>query len=71
MSRVIEKLTEEQVARAHMRAGSGFEAEANVKVTPVGLLALGSLMAAILLSTAVIVRVARPPIAPPHLTKLP
>jgi hypothetical protein len=59
MSRMTETLTEKQTARAHMRAGSGFETEASVTVTPMGLFAAGGLMAAILLSTAAIVRAAR------------
>jgi hypothetical protein len=42
-----------------MRAGSGFEAEANVTVTPAGLLAVGGLVAAILLSVVPIVRASR------------
>jgi hypothetical protein len=59
MARIADSLTEPQTARAKMRAGSGFEAEASVTVTPVGLLAVGGLMAAILLSSAAIVRAAR------------
>jgi len=59
MSRIADTLSEKQVARAHMCAGSGFETEASVTVTPMGLLAIGGMMGAILLSTAAIVRAAR------------
>lgn len=59
MSRITDTLTAPQVARARMRAGSGFDAEANVTVTPVGLLAIGGMVGAILLSTAAIVRASR------------
>ena len=59
MSRITDTLTAPQVARARMRAGGGFEAEASVTVTPVGLLAVGGMVGAILLSTAAIVRAAR------------
>ena len=59
MPRIADTLNEKQVARAHMRAGSGFEAEASVTVTLMGLFAVGGLMAAILLSSAAIVRAAR------------
>jgi hypothetical protein len=58
MSRITDTLTAPQVARARMRAGGGFEAEASVTVTPVGLLAIGGVVGAILLSTAAIVRAA-------------
>ena len=56
MARIVDSLTEPQTARARMRAGSGFEAEASVTVSPVGLLAVGGLVAAILLSVVPIVR---------------
>jgi hypothetical protein len=56
MSRITDTLTTPQVARARMRAGSGFEAEASVTMTPVGLLAIGGLVGAILLSVVPIVR---------------
>lgn len=59
MSRITDTLTAPQTARAKMRAGSGFEAETSVTVTPVGLLAVGGLVGAILLSSAAIVRAAR------------
>jgi len=59
MSRIADTLAAPQIARARMRAGSGFEAEASVTVSPLGLLAIGGLMAAILLSTASIVRAER------------
>jgi len=59
MTRIADSLIEPQTARAKMRAGSGFEAEASVTVTPVGILALGGLMAAILMSSAAIVSAAR------------
>ena len=59
MSRITDALTAPQTARAKMRAGSGFEAESSVTVTPVGLLAIGGLVAAILLSAAPLVRAKR------------
>jgi hypothetical protein len=59
MSRIVESLTEPQTARARMRAGGGFEAEASVTVSPAGLLAIGGLVAAILLSMVPIVRASR------------
>lgn len=59
MARIVESLTEPQTARARMRPGSGFEAEASVTMTPIGLLAIGGLVAAILLSVPPIVRAAR------------
>jgi len=54
-----------------MRAGSGLEAEAIVTVSPIGLLAFGGLVAAILLSVVPIVRASRQRIAPPDVPKLP
>ena len=54
-----------------MRVGSGVEAEAMVSVSPVGLLAFGGLVAAILLSVVPIVRAARQRAAPPDLPRLP
>jgi hypothetical protein len=71
MSRIVESLSEPQTARARMRAGSGFEAEAMVSISPVGLLAIGGLVAAILLSVVPIVRASRQRIAPPDAPKLP
>ena len=59
MSRITDTLTEPQTARARMRAGSGFEAVAVVTVTPAGLLAIGGLVAVILLSLPPIVRATR------------
>jgi hypothetical protein len=59
MSRIVDALTAPQTARAGMRAGSGFEAEASVTVSPAGLLAIGGLVAAILLSVVPIVRASR------------
>jgi len=59
MSRITDTLTAPQIARAKMRAGSGFEAEASVTMTPVGLLAIGGLVGAILLSVVPIVRASR------------
>lgn len=47
-----------QAARATMRAG-GFVMEAEVRATPLGLLAVGGLVAAILLSVPSIVRASR------------
>jgi hypothetical protein len=71
LSRIVESLSEPQTARARMRAGSGFEAEAMVSLSPVGLLAIGGLVAAILLSVVPIVRASRQRIAPPDRPKLP
>jgi hypothetical protein len=71
VARIVDSLTEPQTARARMRAGSGFEAEAIVSVSPVGLLAIGGLVAAILLSVVPIVRASRQRIAPPDVPKLP
>jgi len=59
MSRITDTLTAPQTARARMRAGAGFEAEASVTVTPAGLLAIGGLVGAILLSVVPIVRASR------------
>lgn len=64
MARIVDSLSEPQTARARMRAGS-IDAEAMVSVSPVGLLAFGGLMAAILLSSAAIVRAARRRVARP------
>jgi hypothetical protein len=47
-----------QVARSRVTIG-GFSAEADVAVTPVGMLAFGGLVAMILLSVVPIVRAAR------------
>jgi hypothetical protein len=71
MSRIVESLTEPQTARARMRAGSKFEAEAMVSLSPVGLLAFGGLVAAILLSVVPIVRASRQRIVSPDVPKLP
>jgi len=70
-SRIADTLTEPQTARAKMRAGSGFEAEASVTLSPVGLLAFGGLVAAILLSVVPIVRASRKRIGRPDVPKLP
>jgi len=61
VARIVESLTEPQTARARMRAGSGFEAEASVTISPLGLLAVGGMVGAILLAVVPIVRF---PIAP-------
>ena len=45
-----------QRAEAQMRFGRRAKLRASVEVTPIGLLAIGGLMAAILLSSAAIVR---------------
>lgn len=45
-----------QIARATIRAGDRFVMESEVRVTPLGLLAIGGLVAAILLSVPPIVR---------------
>ena len=71
VARIAESLTEPLTARARMRAGSGFEAEASVTITPAGLLAIGGLVAAILLSVPPIIRAARQRVSPPDLPKLP
>jgi len=52
-------LTMPQVARVRVRLGERAEASAEVVVTPVGLLAIGGLVAAILLSIPPIVRATR------------
>jgi hypothetical protein len=52
------RLTAPQTARATMRAGKSFVMEAEVRFTPLGLLAVGGLVAAILLSVPPIVRAA-------------
>jgi len=52
-------LTTPQIARLRARIGERAEASAEVVVTPVGLLAIGGLVAAILLSIPPIVRAAR------------
>lgn len=49
-----------QSARATLRAGERFVMEAEVRATPLGLLAVGGLVAAILLSVPPIVRAAQP-----------
>jgi len=59
MSRITDTLTAPQTASARMRAGSGFEAEASVTVSPLGLLAFGGLVGAILLSVVPIVKASR------------
>lgn len=71
MARIVESLTEPQTARARMRAGSGFEAEASVTISPLGLLAVGGMVGAILLAVVPIVRASRQRIAPPDVPKLP
>jgi hypothetical protein len=52
-------LAEPQAARAAIRIGHGFVMEAEARATPVGLLAVGGLVAAILLSIVPIVRAKR------------
>ena len=49
-------LTTPQTARASLRAGDRFVMESEVSVTPLGLLAIGGLVAAILLSVPPIIR---------------
>lgn len=51
-------LTAPQSARATLRAGDRFVMEAEVGATPLGLLAVGGLVAAILLSVPPIIRAA-------------
>ena len=63
MPRFAKSLTEPQTARASARAGR-FEAEASLTMTPVGLLAVGGLVAAVLLSVVPIVRASRRRVAP-------
>ena len=48
-----------QTARATLRAGDRFVMESEVRVTPLGLLAVGGLVAAILLAIPPIVRAKR------------
>jgi hypothetical protein len=48
-------LSTPQTARATLRAGTGFVMEAEVRTTPLGLLAVGGLVAAILLSVPPII----------------
>ena len=45
-----------QVARTTLRAGDKFVMETEIRVTPLGLLAVGGLVAAILLAAAPLVR---------------
>lgn len=47
-----------QTAEVTLAAGKGFRLDARVAVTSVGLVAIGALVSSILLSTAVLVRVA-------------
>ena len=54
-------LTNPQTARLRVRFGTRGELSARVAVTPLGLLAIGGLVAAILLSVPPIVRAARDP----------
>ncbi len=70
ISRIVDTLTEPQTAHARMRAGRGFEAEATVTVTPLGLLAVGGLVAATLLSVPPIVRASRKRFARPDPPRL-
>jgi hypothetical protein len=51
-------LTAEQSARMTLRAGGRFLMETEVRATPLGLLAVGGLVAAILLSVPPIIRAA-------------
>ena len=48
-----------QTARATLRVGDAFVMEAEARATPLGLLAIGGLVAAILLSLAPVVRAKR------------
>lgn len=48
-----------QSARASLRFGDRFAMEADVRATPLGLLAIGGLVAAILLSVPPIIRASR------------
>lgn len=48
-----------QTARATIRAGNGFVMEAEARATPIGLLAIGGMVAAILLSIPPIVHAKR------------
>jgi hypothetical protein len=69
MPRITDTLTEPQTARARMRAGR-FEAEAGLTMTPAGLLAIGGMVAAILLAVVPIVRASRQRVAPPDTKRL-
>jgi hypothetical protein len=62
-------LAEPQAARAAIRIGHGFVMEAEGRATPIGLLAVGGLVAAILLSIVPIVRAKRSPKALPPVTR--
>jgi hypothetical protein len=55
-----------QTARAALRAGNGFVMESEVSVTPLGLLAIGGLVAAILLAVPPIVRASTRALPPPR-----
>jgi hypothetical protein len=52
-------LSTPQLTRAAVRFGDRFAMEAETRMTPLGLLSIGGMVAAILLSSAVIVRAAR------------
>ena len=52
----VHPLATPQVARATMRVGDKFVMESEVRVTPLGLLAIGGLVTAILLAVPPIVR---------------
>ena len=58
MIRVLSAMSAPQTATAHIRAGRT-RARLSVEVTPAGLLAIGGLVAAILLAVAPIVRASR------------
>lgn len=58
-------LAASQAARASLRFGNRFEWEAEARATPLGLLAVGGLVAAALLSVPPIIRAARRPKAVP------
>jgi hypothetical protein len=58
LSRPISALDAPQAARASLRLGNRFLGELEVRTTPAGLLAIGGLVAAILLSVPPIIRAA-------------
>ena len=63
MTKVPAPLAEPMTARATLRAGERFVMEVDARATPLGLLAVGGLVAAILLSVPPIIRAARAPAA--------
>lgn len=71
ISPMIASLTEPQTARACIKAGRIFEAEATVTVSPIGLLAFGGAAAMVLLAVVPIIGASRARIAPADAPRLP